>query len=515
MGEWTPRLVILGLLALVLGVPFALRPRDELSASVHERGFGGRLVIISPHNEQIRYEFSRAFNRWRATQGLAAIEFDWRSSGGTSDLRKQIIAEFQKAASKGDDDKGIGKDLFFGGGDFEHDTLARGTVIDKPDGSKQAVAITVPIHLPPGLLEEVFPEPQIGGVPLYHPKRQWVGVVLSSFGIIYNRDALKMRGLPEPTTWRDLTDGRYRSWLALADPSHSGSVAATLHTILRREGWTEGWGTLRRMAANARYFTNSAAKVPVDVSAGEAAAGMSIDFYGRFQVGAIGGSRVGYIDPPGEMTAITPDPISLLRGAPSPELAQEFIAWLLSPEGQGLWQRRLGTPNGPERYELRRLPARRDLYNDREMSFWADHVKPFDSARPFPSAMPMMFSLVAPVIQSMAIDCHEELTAAWEVIQREPAGRRREQMVVLFDAMPADLTLAWPDDEMAVGWRGMIAEAAHPRHAEAAAVLKAFISGLGEKYRGEAGGQRLLRDRQVWREFFRGNYAGITAMARE
>lgn len=511
MREWTPRLIILGLIVLVLGVPFALRPRGELHANVESQE---RLVIITPHNEQIRYEFSRAFNKWRLSQGKQPIEFDWRSSGGTSDLRKQILSEFQKAASGGEEEKGIGKDLFFGGGDFEHDIVARGVMIDKPDGTKASVAATVPVPLPPGLLEAAFPEPKIGGVPLYHPKLQWVGVALSSFGIIYNRDALKVAGLPEPTTWGDLTDARYRGWVAMGDPSHSGSVAATLHTVLRREGWTDGWAQLRRVSANARYFTNSAAKVPVDVSAGEAAAGMCIDFYGRFQMGAIGGDRVGYIDPPG-MTAITPDPISLLRGAPSPALAAEFVAWLLSPDAQSLWQRKIGEALGPERYELRRLPARRDVYNPTEMAAWCDRVFPFDQAKEFSPAIPNMFSLIAPVMQTIAIDNHDELTEAWLAINAAPHHPRRAEMLAKFDAMPPDLTFTWPDADMAEHWREIVNSPSHPRFAEAAAAMKKFISTLSEKYRGDAGAQQLLRDRQIWRDFYRQNYEEIAAMAGE
>src|SRR5690606_9298033 len=98
---------------------------------------------------------------------------------------------------------------------------------------------------------------------------------------------------------------------------------------------------MRRIYANARYFTASAGKVPVDVSAGEAAAGMCIDFFGRYQAGAIGGDRVGYVDP-AFMTAVTADPISILRGAPNETIAHEFVRWLITPPAQRLWQARLG-----------------------------------------------------------------------------------------------------------------------------------------------------------------------------
>ena len=36
---------------------------------------------------------------------------------------------------------------------------------------------------------------------------------------------------------------------------------------------------------------------------------------------------------------------------------------------------------------LRRLPIRRDLYHDQEMSNWVDQVHPFDIARAFPNTL--------------------------------------------------------------------------------------------------------------------------------
>jgi ABC-type Fe3+ transport system substrate-binding protein len=505
--------MIVTLLAVIIGVPFLLRPAEP-NPSVALALSGGadapRLILLSPHNEQIRHEIARAFNAFRLAHGRPAIVFDWRSSGGTSDLRKQVVTEFQSAAIHGTAAQGIGKDLFFGGGDVEHNILAAGTSI-KRDGQDVHVEISDTIDLPPGLVAAAFPEPALAGVPLYHPKMKWVGVVLSSFGIVFNRDLLRMRRVAEPRTWADLSNPALKGWVALADPSHSGSMAAAYDAILRRLGWAEGWAVMRRMFANARYFTSSATKVPVDVSAGEAAAGMCIDFYGRFQAGAIGGNRVGYVDPP-FMTAITPDPITLLRGAPHRALAMEFIAWLLSPDGQGLWQRRVGTPGGPEKFALRRQPIRLDLYNPREMSLWSDRVSPFDLARALPPGMPDFYPMVAPVVQAMAIDVQDDLKAARDAILAHPDHPRLAEAEAEFDAMPPDLTLHWPDAELEKNWPAILTDADHPRHAEAAATLRDFVAGYAARYRGAAGKDRLLKSRLRWTQFYRDQYRKVAAI---
>lgn len=493
------RIGVVVVLVAVVALPFLMRsaglgqrpagdqdPRGGDAAAVAER-----LIIVTPHNEQIRSEMAAGFNRWRRTAALGPVVFDWRASAGTTDLRKSILAQFT-ALAKADRslDDGIGLDLFFGGGDYDHGKLASGIEVG---GAKQTVADVA--ELPDGLLAEAFPQQNIGGERLMHKDRLWIGTALSSFGIVYNRDLLAMLDRPPPTTWSDLTDPAYAGWVAAADPSHSGSIAAAFNTVLRREGWTQGWGTLRRVFANARYFASSASRVPVDVSSGEAAAGLCIDFYGRTQAGAVAAdgspSRLGYADPVEagrSMTATTADPITLLRGAPHREAAEQFIAWLLSPAGQRLWQAKPGTEGGPVREALRRQPIRKDLYTPVGRSGWSDpEVDPFRAAAPMPAGTPDYFPLVSPVTHALGIDVHDGLVAAWNALQAMPNDHPRfDEAWALFDAMPEELTPAAPGDAAAVR---VMTDALSARSAD----------------------QRLADERR-WTRFFGDNYRTIVGL---
>jgi len=617
MKEWWPRILILAALLFVVGVPFLLSSTTGDAASAASAS--DELVIYSPHNEQIRFEFSRGFNDYLKAQGRPPVRFDWRASGGTSDLRRQVLDQFtakakQALAANRGLTGGIGADLFFGGGEYEHNKLAgRYTVSDSLSVEahraldaelaakwKQAgIALTIeigeaydleddwfvawieagvpttlvidtthaksmkgmawealgatvkfadkaaqrePIRMSKSLsyypstrvqiseekLREVFPLQTIAGEALYHddPKRndrlRWVGAALSSFGIVYNNDVLDDYNIEQPTTWSDLTDPAYAGLIALSDPGHSGSIAATYEAILKRKGWTDGWALLREAFANARYFTSSSSKVPIDVSQGDAAAGMCIDFYGRFQAGAVGGNRVGYVDPK-FMTATTADPVTILHGSPmnteeKGRLANEFVLWVLSKDGQRLWQRRLGTPDGPKRFELRRLPVRRDLYVESEMQYWADKVNPFEFAKPFPEAMPGLYGFVAIVSQAMAIDVHDDLRAAWDAMQCEEDENTRRKMFDLFHDMPKELTLTWPSAAIAEQWAEAIADPSHPLHAETTAALKAFTERIYKGWQdaeGLSGDERKHRDRIEWARFFRSNYQKIVALSEQ
>ncbi|MEO1237917.1 MAG: hypothetical protein AAFX76_14125, partial [Planctomycetota bacterium] len=226
-------------------------------------------------------------------------------------------------------------------------------------------------------------------------------------------------------------------------------------------------------------------------------------------------SRVGYVDPVVDgrsMTATTADPVTLLRGAPRHELAEQFIAWVLSRDAQRLWQQELGVEGGPARYELRRQPIRRDLFTAAEKADWTDpQVDPFPTAVPIMDGMPDFFSAVGPVTKSMAIDIHGDLVAAWRAILRTPDGHPdKPEMLRLFDAMPPELTLVWPDDEMERNWRDVLRDTAHPRHDEAAQVLEDFMNAFNARSDDEK-----LKDQLEWTLFFRENYRRVARMGAE
>ncbi|MEM1208029.1 MAG: extracellular solute-binding protein [Planctomycetota bacterium] len=511
MGMTLGRVVMGALLVLIVGVPVLLRLASGGESTARASSGGERLIIRTPHNEQIRHEFTAGFNRWRAEQGLAPITIDWRT-GGTSDLRKQTLAEYGALAARDALDEGVGIDLFFGGGDYDHGKLASGVMVGE---SRQPVS-EVP-RIDPALLAEAFPSETIGGEPLVHPEGLWIGTALSSFGIVYNRDVVEMLGATEPADWTDLADPRLAGWVALADPSHSGSIAQTYNVILRRLGWERGWEVLRESFANARYFAASSSKVPVDASAGEAAAGMCIDFYGRYQAGAIGGDRVGYADPSAPVasgervstTVTTADPMSLLRGAPHRELAEQFIAWVISPEAQNLWQRKLGEEGGPTRFELRRQPVRADLFTPENRATWTDpEIDPFGVAAAVPDGTPNYFGVVATLTQAMGIDVHDDLKAAWlRLRDGDWSEAEYAEAYGLLHAMPAELSIDWPTG-LDQKWTLVLADPSHPRRGEVVETLDAFMGSIFDRW-GTSQGR--INDRLAWTLFFRENYRAVAS----
>jgi spermidine/putrescine-binding protein len=166
---------------------------------------------------------------------------------------------------------------------------------------------------------------------------------------------------------------------------------------------------------------------------------MCIDFYGRYQAQVIAAStghdRVGYVAP-ADATVVTPDPVAVLRGAKNRELAVRFVQWLLSEDGQRLWSYRRGLEGGPERFELRRPPIRRDMYTPDRMANMVDDVDPFELAHPLPPNTPHYFAIVPTVLHAMAMDVHDQLKGAWKAIQSTDDLAFRAELLEDFDALP-------------------------------------------------------------------------------
>ena len=510
--DWV-RLTVLACFLVVLLLPMLIRA----SAPPPDSGASRQLVIITPHNEQIRTEFGVAFERWHLSEYGEPVEVVWNVPGGTSEIRRMLQAQAMAALKEG---RPVGgdADLVFGGGSYEHGELKKGprpiTVeVDGVDVVRHA-SITTPANLDESELLEIYGQREIAGVPLWDPEQYWFGTALSAFGLIYNQDVLEELSIPAPTGWDALVDPRLRTWVALVNPNQSGSITTAFETILERRGWNEGWAILRRASANARDFSASSLKAPTDVSQGDAAIGVCIDFFGRFQSQAIldhgGGERVAYVDPPGD-TKLDPDPISLLSGAPDPELAKRFIKFVLLTEGQSLWQFDPTAENpdglGPAEFALRRLPVRREVYarySDRMM----DRIDPYADAREpeFPDRA--MRSFIAPLFGAMAMDTHEQLMAAWDAIVSHPAypdveglvtaemvdDPQLKAMLVEFDAMPevegpdgGMISLATPEGRAVVksGWlkRTWAGKDLWPDDAEPGRVLRQqFSAFFGRQY---------------------------------
>lgn len=471
------KLTILLLLVIVVSIPFVFKKGDRFSSNRADQ----TLVILTAHNEALRHEFSAGFKDWYYKKTGKVVEIDWRSPGtGTQELVQYIdsvytnafrfywenelgrewnagvqeafmnrtnapknnlpiiFKEVRDAFNRSNVSSGI--DLFFGGGKVDIVSQAKkGQIV--PSGIFE--------RHPDWFTDEHIPH-YLSGNELWDKEHRWVGTSLSGFGIIYNRDVLKTIGVSEEIKqWKDLTAENLVGEVAVTDPIGSGTftmmfeiiiqqqIQIVLNDLLRQgdvddektrkkaicEGWTRGMQIIQLISANARYFTDAATKPVLDVSAGDCAVGLSIDFYGFFQEENLrirsGSNRFAFVMPKAG-SAISPDPIALFKGAPNPELALDFIEYILSIEGQKLWDFKVGALGGPKLYAISRSPIRKELYEPQYSQYRQNpDLDPYRDAADFiyhPEWTGHLFKELRFVIKAAFVDVHQSLVKAWKAI---------------------------------------------------------------------------------------------------
>lgn len=473
---------------------------EEAFSRWHFEKFGKHVKIdwrnIGGTSEITRYlasEYSNAGNQWLKTHAeFAGVSADQliASSPPSSEAGKSAFDAFR--ATDGAEKFTSKIDLFFGGGSFDHqDIFRKGMTV--PPWAKPSDVPTGLFTAPDGTV--MIPE-KLSGEPWR--TATYFGNAVSTFGLVYNLDRMRDLGItPEhyPAKWDDLADPRYIRQVGICDPTKSGSIAKAFEMLVHQKmhdrivadlrldddqiaanekridafikqqgpsyprgdvpddlidyerslenGWLDGMALVQKIGGNARYFTDSGSKVAIDVGAGDAAVGMSIDFYGRCQAqdsrDEQGHERMVYVTPVGG-TSVSADPISLMRGAEHREVAVRFIEFLLAPEGQRLWNTRPGLKDadghliGPAKYSLRRLPVRREFYPSTQPALQATHeayakqsvdnlgdptIDPYQLAKQFtyyPRWTASHFGIQRDIVRCMCLDSGEELRAAWAAI---------------------------------------------------------------------------------------------------
>lgn len=373
------------------------------------------VYIISPHASDIQREFGDGFAAWHLAKYKTPAQVKWPNlGGGTSVIVRYLDAQYKANGS-------AGVDLVFGGGSGTFDDLLR------------AGFIVPPTPALPKEVTDTLPR-EFQGIPMRGPNDVWFGATMSYFGIIVNKDRLRELKLDRPTKWENLAEYGWFDELSLADPSKSGSVRTCYEMVLQQYGWEKGWPILVKMFANAQSIREGGSNPAEEAGLGNAAAGVVIDFFGRFHIAKQGSKVLEFIVPEGG-SSLDPDPIAMLKNGPNPELASRFMEYVLSAEGQRLWVLRPGTPGGPKYKTLGRMSLRREIY-EKETAYLTDPMNPFVQAPPLKldrKAQSLRSAYLGDLIRSCLIDEHEALKAARKAAH---AAGDKPEVMAMFDRLP-------------------------------------------------------------------------------
>lgn len=471
---------------LLFALPFAMRS-DIPDALPPPPGDADKLVIITAHDRVVCNEFEYAFrDYYRRTTGREVV-IDWRDVGGSADAIRHIddrfAANFREYCQKNfpedwgadaksaftnhklppdaseqakaarrrflESDVGIGIDIFWGGGSYDHGRNAqKGYAVDG------GVQRRHPEYFDPDIIPQRF-----SGEELYDSGGRYYGSCLTSFGICYNPDRFRELNLPPPECWDDLGRPELFGAIAIGDPTQSGSIAKCYEMLIQQKmqeaadpgsGWRDGMTLIKKLAANAELIADSAPKIPIEVASGGAAAGICIDYYGFSEQAwrretSGGANRLEYVLPR-HGGSITCDPIQLLRGAPNRAVAEAFMDFVMSRDGQKIWNFEVGAPGGPRKDSPRRPPIRRDLYREPLRRYLINpEYDPYAASAGFYYRAELTgsyFSMIRVFVRCAMLDPSDELRAAWKAIIAAGGPEAVPQAWAAFCALPFDYASA-------------------------------------------------------------------------
>jgi ABC-type Fe3+ transport system substrate-binding protein len=319
--------------------------------------------------------------------------------GGTTDAIRFVDSEFSRKP------QGIGVDLFFGGGLEPFLFLSDKKLLERYKPSS-------------GILEKI--PKTVCGIDVYDSDYYWYGAALSSFGILQNKLIQRLSNLPLAKRWEDLTNPQLYGLVGAGDPRNSGTMNTMFESILQAYGWERGWQIITMIGGNTRKFDRISSTTAKDVTLGETVYAFAIDFYGFTQIAVAGRENMTFALPE-DFTAINPDGIAILKGAPNLKIAQRFVDFVLGEDGQKLWFLPKGHPEGPKSFSVERMSVIPEFYK-RYKGISNIEFSPFDLNMTFNYNNRLARDrreVMAGMLGALIVDTHSELKDPWKaVIQR-------------------------------------------------------------------------------------------------
>lgn len=164
-------------------------------------------------------------------------------------------------------------------------------------------------------------------VPAHLKTPRYIAQAVSALGIVWNRDT----NTPEPRDWQDLASPVFNGLINMPDPASSGASVDLLLGLKQAIG-DGAWELFARLKKNGMEIcgANDQALAPV-LRGSKAAVFGSVDYVAYAAVEK--GAPIKVIFPQSG-TVIVPRPMMILKNARQPQLAREFIDYLLSDDGQ-------------------------------------------------------------------------------------------------------------------------------------------------------------------------------------
>lgn len=273
-----------------------------LLASTACRTRGGQTIMVySPMKGSVLGEVAREFERRTGTH----VDIFY---GGSGEILSRIRAEREQPRGS----------VWVGAGGFIPFLVAKNEHLLEP---------YQPAHFNLGTVPPV--------IATHDPDWNFVAAYVLALGWAYNPDRTPPSDLP--ADFQALLDPKWHHQIEIADPASSGTSTLFLESAMqsfinRGAGEDAGWTYLRQLAPAILRFPESGGAPAVDVGKGDVALGLSFDQ--QAYLAKKEGAPIAFALP--RETAITMDPIAIIKGGPNLAASKTFVDFFLGREAQNI-----------------------------------------------------------------------------------------------------------------------------------------------------------------------------------
>lgn len=172
------------------------------------------------------------------------------------------------------------------------------------------------------------------------PERLYMSARLIMLGFVYNTNLVK--GDQIPRTWEDLLKPEFKDYIAMTDPTTSGTTLFTVAGLVQNPRY--GWTYFEKLKANGVKLENGSSGVVNKAAAGEYKVSIGVDYIARTVMAQ--GATVGFVYPESDIPIIE-SPIAIIKNTKNPEAAKKLYDFIISEEGQSVLLEEYTIPINP------------------------------------------------------------------------------------------------------------------------------------------------------------------------
>lgn len=183
-----------------------------------------------------------------------------------------------------------------------------------------------------GLAEEdllqAYESPELASIPAAYvdEENMYAGTKVIATGIAVNTDMVDASGI---TGFQSMTDAAYQDQIMIPSPLYSGSASLNLSIITQQDSL--GWEWYEGLQENDLFVGQGNGTVSEALLSGQEGVGMLVDYMANRA--RLDGAPIEFIYP-AEGTPYVTEPIGIINGSENAEMAQHFVDYVLSEEGQ-------------------------------------------------------------------------------------------------------------------------------------------------------------------------------------